>query len=182
MNLETLALQGNQTIYTSMAASIAPRLKEIRNAFIKDSFADFHGMEHRMESVSNIHGIEFINDSKATNVNSTWYALESIHKPVIWIAGGTDNGNDYEALLPVVRRKVKAIVWLGKDTQRMQAFFKDLQLPSACTESIQESVDLAYFSGKKGDVVLLSPSCPSFDLFSDYEERGREFKRCVKNL
>jgi UDP-N-acetylmuramoylalanine--D-glutamate ligase len=182
MTLETLALQGNLTIYNSMAASIGSRLNDIRSAFIKDCFSDFHGMEHRLESVANIHGIEFVNDSKATNVNSTWYAMESIQKPIIWIAGGVDNGNEMEVLTPLVRKKVKAIIWLGKNTERLQSYFNEFNLPVTQTESIEEAVELAYNTGRNGDLVLLSPACPSFDLFIDYEDRGRQFKRCVKNL
>jgi UDP-N-acetylmuramoylalanine--D-glutamate ligase len=182
MTLETLALQGNTTIYSSMAANIGTKLHDIRNSIIKDSFSDFRCMEHRLEFVSNIHGIEFINDSKATNVNSTWYALESIHKPIIWIAGGVDNGHEYDALVIPARRKVKAIIWLGKETRRMESCFKELNIPSTRTESMDEAVELAYCKGKDGDIVLLSPGCPSFDLYVDYEERGKEFKRCVKNL
>jgi UDP-N-acetylmuramoylalanine--D-glutamate ligase len=182
MTIETLALQGNTTIYSSMAATIGHRLHEIRNTFIRDCFADCNGMEHRLEFVANVHGIEFINDSKATNVNSTWYALESLSRPIIWIAGGVDNGKDMDTLLPLVKRKVKAIVWLGKETQRLQSLFDCLDIQVFQTQSMDDAVDFAYFTGRAGDIVLLSPACPSFDLFSDYEERGKEFKCCVRNL
>jgi UDP-N-acetylmuramoylalanine--D-glutamate ligase len=182
MTIETLALQGNPNIYGSMAANIGPRIHEIRNDFIKHCFSDFQGIEHRLEHVANVHGIEFINDSKATNVNSTWFALESINKPVIWITGGIDKGNDYNALLPLVRKKVKAIICLGADNFQVQSFFAELNIPMTDTASMQEAVELAYFAGQIGDVVLLSPACPSFDLFQDYEDRGDRFKEMVRNL
>jgi UDP-N-acetylmuramoylalanine--D-glutamate ligase len=182
MTFETLASQGNQTIYGSMAANIGTRVNEIRNEFIKDCFSDFRKTEHRLESVSNVHGIEFINDSKATNINSTWFSLECMNKPIIWIVGGLDKGTDFEMLRSLVSKKVKAIIWLGRDTQRMPSSFAELGLPVTHTESLKEAVEIAYYAGKDGDVVLLSPACPSFDLFSDYEERGKEFKRFVNTL
>jgi UDP-N-acetylmuramoylalanine--D-glutamate ligase len=182
MTFEALATQGNQTIYSSMAASIGTRVHEIRNEIIKDSFSDFRKSRHRLEYVANIHGIEFINDSKATNINATWFSLECMTKPVIWIVGGINKGVDFEGLRSLVHKKVKAIVWLGKDTLRFHSAFGDLKLPTTHTESLQEAVETAYYAGKDGDVVLLSPASPSFDLFSDYEERGLEFKRLVNTL
>ena len=182
MTFETLATQGNQIIYGSMAASIGIRVHEIRNEVIKDSFSDFRKSPHRLEYVANVHGIEFINDSKATNINSTWFSLECMTKPIIWIVGGLNKGVDFEALKFLVCKKVKAIIWLGKDTQQFHSCFGELGLPIAHTESLKEAVETAYYAGKDGDVVLLSPASPSFDLFNDYEERGDEFKRLVDTL
>src|ERR1039457_1937508 len=182
MTFETLATQGNQTIYGSMAASIGTRVNEIRNAIIKDSFSDFRKSRHRLDYVANVHGIEFINDSKATNINSTWFSLECMTKPVIWIVGGLNKEIDFEGLKSIVCKKVKAIVWLGKDTQRFQSSYAELGLPITHTESLKAAVETAYYAGRDGDVVLLSPASPSFDLFSDYEERGEEFKRLVNTL
>jgi UDP-N-acetylmuramoylalanine--D-glutamate ligase len=182
MTLEALALQGNHNVFGSMAATIGNRVNEIRNETIKDCFTDFRKTLHRMEYIANVHGIEFINDSKATNINSTWYSLECMTKPVIWIAGGLDKGNDFEMLKPLVMKKVKAIICLGKDTRHLQSAFKVTGLPVTQTESMQEAVEIAYYAGKDGDVVLLSPACPSFDLYSDYEERGQEFNRFVSML
>jgi UDP-N-acetylmuramoylalanine--D-glutamate ligase len=181
MTFETLASQGNQTIHGSMASNIGTRVNEIRNEFIKDCFSDFRKKEHRLEYVANVHGIEFINDSKATNINATWFSLECMNKPVIWIAGGLDKGTDFEMLKSLVMKKAKAIIWLGKDTQRLQSFAES-GLPVTNTKSLKQAVEIAYYAGKVGDVVLFSPACPSFDLFSDYEERGREFKRFVNTL
>jgi len=182
MTFETLASQGNQTIYGSMAAGIGSRVNEIRNQFIKDCFSDFSKTEHRLEYVANVHGIEFINDSKATNINSTWFSLECMNKPIIWIAGRINKEVDFEILKSLVHKKVKAIIWLGKDTQQMPTLFSELNLPITHTESLNEAVEIAYYAGEKGDVVLFSPASPSFDLFSDYEERGQEFKRSVNTL
>jgi UDP-N-acetylmuramoylalanine--D-glutamate ligase len=182
MTFETLASQGNQTIYGSMAATIGPRINEIRNEFIKDCFSDFRKTKHRLEYVANVHGIEFINDSKATNINSTWFSLECMHKPIIWIVGGLDKGTDFKMLKSVASKKVKAIIWLGKDTLGFQSAFAELGLPITHTESLKKAVEIAYYAGRDGDVVLLSPACPSFDLFSDYEERGQEFRRFVNTL
>jgi UDP-N-acetylmuramoylalanine--D-glutamate ligase len=182
MTFETLASQGNQTIYGSMAAGIASRVNEIRNEFIKDCFSDFRKTEHRLEYVANVHGIEFINDSKATNINSTWFSMECMNKPIIWIAGRINKGIDFDTLKSLVSKKVKAIVWLGRDAQQMSFLFSGMNLPVTHTESLKEAVEIAYYAGEKGDVVLLSPASPSFDLFSDYEERGKEFRRFVNTL
>ena len=182
MTLEALALQGNTAIFSSMAASIGPRINEIRKDYIKTSFTDFRGHEHRLEFVANIHGIEFIDDSRATNMNSTWFALESMNKPVILIAGGSDYENDYEMLKPVILSKVKTIIWLGKNTHGILSLLKDTGIPFGSAQTMQEAVEMAYSIGRQGDVILLSPGCPSFDLFSDFEDRGREFKLEVKKL
>ncbi len=181
MTIQELALQGKHNIYNSMAAGIAGRIVEIRKEIIRESLADFHNVEHRLEFVARVHGIEFINDSKATNVNSTWYALESMQHPVIWIVGGVDKGNDYSALTELVKEKVKGIVCLGTDNKKIKKAFGDLA-PLVETGSAKDAVYQAYRMGKQGDVVLLSPCCASFDLFENYEDRGRQFKQAVRAL
>ncbi|HXC05784.1 MAG TPA: cyanophycin synthetase, partial [Bacteroidia bacterium] len=182
MSIEELALQGKHNIYNSMAASVASKLFDIRKESIRESLSDFHNVEHRLEHVGKVHGIDFINDSKATNVNSTWYALESMAQPVIWIVGGQDKGNDYSQLKDLVRDKVKAIVCLGVDNKKIIKAFKDVVEVITETSSAQEAVKVAYRLGKQGDVVLLSPACASFDLFENYEDRGRQFKTSVRSL
>jgi UDP-N-acetylmuramoylalanine--D-glutamate ligase len=169
-------------MHGSMAAGIGTRTSEIRKDFIKESFSDFLDMGHRLEKIANVHGIEFINDSKATNVNSTWFALESMTKPVIWIAGGVDTGNDFRILCGLMRRCVKAIICLGVDNDNLVAAIQQTDVPFLTTQSMTEAVELAYLAGLKGDVVLLSPACASFDLFTDYEDRGNAFKKAVRNL
>ncbi len=182
MSIEELALQGKHNIYNSMAASVSSKLFDIRKESIRESLSDFHNVEHRLEHVGKVHGIDFINDSKATNVNSTWYALESMSQPVIWIVGGQDKGNDYSQLKELVREKVKAIVCLGADNKKIIKAFKDVVDVIVETDSAKEAVKASYRLGKKGDVVLLSPACASFDLFENYEDRGRQFKTSVKSL
>ena len=182
MTLEELALQGRHNLYNSMAAGIAGRLVDIRKESIRQSLSDFQNVEHRLEYVARIHGIEFINDSKATNVNSSWFALESIEKPVIWIAGGVDKGNDYSKLFEMVGKKVKAIICLGTDNTKIIDTFRDKVDDLYETRSAEQAVLLAYSIGKQGDVVLLSPACASFDLFENYEDRGNQFKKAVKSL
>jgi UDP-N-acetylmuramoylalanine--D-glutamate ligase len=182
MTLEELALQGKHNIYNSMAAGIAARLVEVRKENIKSCLSDFQNVEHRLEFIANIHGIEFINDSKATNVNSVWYALESMDKPVIWIAGGQDKGNDYTKLRELVKTKVKAIICLGIDNTKIYAAFFDLVKNITETQSMEEAVAFAYHLAESGEKVLLSPACASFDLFENYQERGTQFKQAVKNL
>lgn len=182
MSIHDLALQGKHNLYNSMASGIAGRILDLRKELIRESLSDFQNIEHRLEKVATIHGIEFINDSKATNVNSTWYALESLAKPAIWIVGGVDKGNDYAELLPLVKDKVKAIICLGLDNSKIiQAFEKDIQLIEEA-KSADEAVRKAYEIGVKGDVVLLSPACASFDLFENYEDRGHQFKKAVRAL
>lgn len=182
MSIYELALQGNHNMYNSMASAIAANIFDIRKEVIRDSLKDFQSIEHRLEYVVTINHVEYINDSKATNVNSTWYALETMNKPVIWIAGGVDKGNDYDALLPMVKEKVKAIVCLGEDNTRIhQAFLKHVDL-IVNTSSMTETAKVAKYLADKGDVVLLSPACASFDLFNNYEDRGRQFKESVRNL
>jgi len=182
MTLEELALQGKHNLYNSMAAGIGSKLIDIRKDTIKKCLSDFQNVEHRLEHVATIHGIEFINDSKATNVNSSWYALESMDNPVIWIAGGIDKGNDYSFLKNLVKEKVKAIVCLGTDNSKIQNYFADDVEIIVETSSASEAVHVAFNLGENGDSVLLSPACASFDLFNDYEDRGEKFKNAVNNL
>jgi UDP-N-acetylmuramoylalanine--D-glutamate ligase len=165
-----------------MAAAIAGKVLNIRKDVIRESLADFQGVEHRLEPVITVSGIHFVNDSKGTNVNSTWYALECMETDVIWIAGGVDKGNNYSELFPVVRQKVKAIVCLGKDNKKIIKSFRDLVPTIVETTSMEEAVRSAYYLAKKGQTVLLSPACASFDLFLNYEDRGRKFKQAVRNL
>ncbi|MFM9057048.1 MAG: glutamate ligase domain-containing protein, partial [Bacteroidota bacterium] len=155
---------------------------DIRKEVVRESFTDFENIEHRLEFVTSVHGIDFINDSKATNVNSTWYALESMEKPVIWIAGGVDKGNDYSMLFDLVGSRVKAIVCMGKDNKKIVKAFSGMVPEIIETESAEEAVQTAYRLGKNGDAVLLSPACASFDLFDNYEDRGRRFKAAVRSL
>jgi UDP-N-acetylmuramoylalanine--D-glutamate ligase len=182
MTIEELALQGKHNVYNSMAGGIAARLLEVRKDAIRESLSDFQSVEHRLEFVSRINNIDFINDSKATNVNSTWYALESMNTPVVWIVGGVDKGNDYESLLELVQAKVKAIVCLGKDNSKIIAAFGSRVETIVEAGSAQEAVALSYRLATKGDSVLLSPACASFDMFENYEDRGRQFKAAVRGL
>ncbi len=176
------ALRGMHNSYNSMAAAIAANVLNIKKEIIRESLMDFQNVEHRLEYVASVGGVEYINDSKATNVNSTWYALESMEKPIVWIVGGVDKGNDYAALLPMVKEKVKVIVCLGNDNTKIHsAFGKHVEL-MVNTGSAQEAVKVAQRFAVKGDVVLLSPACASFDLFANYEDRGWQFKAAVKNL
>ena len=182
MTIHDLALKGRHNTYNSMAAAIAGKVLNIRKETIRESLTDFQGVEHRLESVIMVAGINFINDSKATNVNSTWYALECMKSQVIWIAGGIDKGNDYTELNTVVKEKVKAIVCLGKDNSKIISAFGDIVPTIVETTSMEEAVRSAYYLAHKGDTVLLSPACASFDLFNNYEDRGRQFKMAVRNL
>jgi len=182
MSILDLSLQGKHNTYNSMAAGIASMVFQIRNEQLRESMADFKGVEHRLEHFLKVHGIEFINDSKATNVNSTWYALESAHKPVVWIVGGVDKGNDYSMLKGLVLDKVKAIVCLGKNNAKIKDAFADCVNDIVETSSMEEAVKAAYYLARNGDSVLLSPACASFDLFESYEDRGNQFKKQVRNL
>lgn len=182
MTLENLALQGRHNIANSMAAGIAARLFDIRKDIIKECLTDFQSVEHRLEFVAKVHGIDFINDSKATNVNSTWFALESMTRPVIWIVGGLDKGNDYSSLKALVKAKVKAIVCLGTDNSKIISEFADIVGSITECSTADDAVSTAYYKGTPGDVVLLSPACASFDLFKNYEDRGAQFKRAVFDL
>lgn len=182
MTIEQLALQGKHNVYNSMAASLVAKIVDVRKEIIRESLEDFRNAEHRLEFVATVNGIEFINDSKATNVNSTWYALESMQKPVVWICGGQDKGNDYNELHDLVKQHVKAIICLGKDNKKIINAFKDVVELIVETDTAAEAVATSYKLGKKGDVVLLSPACASFDLFKSYEDRGMQFKAAVRAL
>ena len=182
MYLEKLALQGRHNACNSMAAGIAAMLLKVSRESLRESLADFQNVEHRLEFVAKVHGVEFINDSKATNINSAWYALECQNRPVIWIAGGIDKGNDYEIIRPLVQSKVKGIVCLGTDNVKLLETFSDMVDSISDTTSMEDAVRTAYQMAKDGDVVLLSPACASFDLFENYEDRGRQFKSAVREL
>lgn len=182
MYINELALQGKHNAYNSMAAGIAARLLDIRKESIRDSLSDFKNVEHRMEFVAKVKGVEYINDSKATNVNSAFYALESMTAPTIWIAGGVDKGNDYAELLPIVKGKVKVLICLGEGVEKLRETFGDAIEQIYHVNSMRDAVSSAYRLGQKGDVVLLSPACASFDLFENYEDRGNQFKQWVREL
>ena len=182
MKITELALQGKHNLYNSMASGIAGRVLDLKKDVIRESLSDFQNIEHRLEEVGKVHGITFVNDSKATNVNSTWYALESFQHPVVWIVGGVDKGNDYEMLAELVTDKVKAIVCLGKDNKKIHEAFEDIIENIVDTETAQDAVNMAYQLSEKGDTVILSPACASFDLFDNYEDRGHQFKKAVKAL
>ena len=182
MTIQELALQGKHNIYNSMAAGVTGKLVDMRKETIRESLSDFHNIDHRLELVGNVHGIEFINDSKATNVNSTWYALESMNNPVILILGGVDKGNDYSMLTDLVKSKVKAIICLGTDNKKIIKAFSGVVDTILEAKSAKEAVAQSYKIGKKGDTVLLSPACASFDMFENYEDRGTQFKQAVRAL
>jgi len=182
MSITELALQGKHNIYNSMASGIVAKVLELRNQTIRESMSDFRNIEHRLEFVAKISGISFINDSKATNVNSTWYALESMSTDVILILGGVDKGNDYSMLKELVKQKVSGIVCLGKDNKRIHDAFEDDVDIIVNTSSASEAAQIAFHMAKKGDTVLLSPACASFDLFKNYEDRGQQFKDAVRQL
>ena len=182
MSVDDLALKGRHNLYNSMAAGIAGRVLDIKKKNIREALTTFAGIEHRMEFVLQIKGVRYINDSKATNINAAWYALESMKTPVVWIVGGKDKGNDYNELLQLVQEKVKAVICLGADNSKLLDFFRDKVNVIEDTHSMQEAVAAAYRHGAPGDTVLLSPACASFDLFKSYEDRGDQFKQCVKAL
>lgn len=180
--INELALQGRHNIYNSMAAALSAKVMHIRNESIRRSLMSFKGLEHRLEKVAKVKGVMYINDSKATNVNAVWYALEGIDTPVVWIAGGKDKGNDYSCLFDLVKSKVKALICLGKDNAKLYRDFGD-KVPRICeVRSAKEAVAQAYRWAEKGDTVLLSPACASFDLFKNYEDRGKQFKDAVRAL
>ena len=177
-----ITIKGKHNQYNSLAAGLAARHEEIRDEVLREAFMTFKSIPHRLESVLNIQGVEYINDSKATNVNSAWYALESMEKDVIWIAGGVDKGNDYESLMPLVKKRVKALVCLGDDNLKLQSTFSGVIDVIISTNNMKDAVQSASQLADKGDAVLLSPCCASFDLFQNYEDRGDQFKECVRNL
>ncbi len=182
MSIQDFALKGKHNQYNSMAAGIASVAVDIKKEHVRESLQTFQSLEHRMETVSTVRGVEFINDSKATNVNSTWFALESMTKPTILILGGVDKGNDYSILQEVVKDKVKAIVCMGLDNRKIHEEFGPVVSLMVNTETAQEAVQAAFHFASKGDVVLLSPACASFDLFKNYEDRGTQFKMAVRDL
>ena len=182
MSISKLTLQGKHNVKNTMASTLASQLLNVRSQSIKDSLANFEGVEHRLENVQKVNGVQFINDSKATNVNATFYALECMEQPTVWIVGGVDKGNDYEDLLPLVREKVKAIVCLGEDNEKLKAVFSNVVDMMIETAGAEEAVKVAYKLSQSGDAVLLSPACASFDLFDNYEDRGRQFKNAVRTL
>lgn len=182
MSISELALQGIHNSYNSMAAGIAASIVNVKKENIKESLQDFQGVEHRLEYVATVRNIRFINDSKATNVNSCWYALQSIKTPVVLIIGGTDKGNDYTEIEALVEEKVKGMVFLGLDNSALHNFFDSKINNIVEAQSMEAAVKAAYEMGKDGDAVLLSPCCASFDLFQNYEDRGKQFKKCVKTL
>lgn len=182
MSIHELALKGRHNVQNSLASGITSRILEIRKESIRESLSDFVNVEHRLEFVAKVHGIEFINDSKATNINSTWFALESMENPTVWIVGGVDKGNDYTELMDLVKDKVKAIICLGKDNKKIIDTFTDVVETIVEAGSALEAVAYGYRLAKKDETVLLSPACASFDLFENYEERGNEFKKAVRAL
>lgn len=182
MSIHDLSTKGKHNLYNSMAAGISSRIAGIRKEKIRESFSSFKGLEHRLEFVATIRGVDFINDSKATNVNSVWYALESMTKPTVLILGGQDKGNDYNEILELVKEKVKAIVCMGTDNAPIHAAFEGVIETIVDTKSAKDAVNAAYALAEKDEVVLLSPACASFDLFTNYEDRGEQFKEAVRNL
>ena len=182
MSIYDFALKGKHNAYNTMAASIAATTLGIRKEKIREAVSNFHNLEHRMEFVATVRGVDFINDSKATNVNSTWYALESMQKKTILVLGGIDKGNDYSLIAELVKEKVKAIICMGTDNAKIKDFFKDLVPVMIEADSAKKAVTESFKLAEKGDVVLLSPACASFDLFKNYEDRGRQFKDSVKEL
>jgi len=182
MSIYDFALKGKHNAYNTMAASIAATTLGIRKEKIREAVSNFHSLEHRMEFVATVKGVDFINDSKATNVNSTWYALESMQKPTVLILGGVDKGNDYELIADLIKEKVKAIVCMGTDNSKLIEFFKDKVAQIIEVDSAKKAVNASFKLAEKGDVVLLSPACASFDLFKNYEDRGCQFKESVKEL
>jgi len=180
--IQEVAIKGKHNLYNSMAAGISAMALGIRNSALRESFSSFEGLEHRLEHVATVKGVDYINDSKATNLNSVWYALESMTQPVILILGGKDKGNDYNEIMDVVKDKVKAIVCMGADNTPILNAFNGVVGEMYDTHSAEDAVQTAYSIAQKGDAVLLSPGCASFDLFKNYEERGEKFKEAVKNL
>lgn len=182
MSANNVSLPGSHNTYNSMAAGAIAQVLNIKKESIRASLMDFKNVEHRLEPVIKVHGIEFINDSKATNVNSAWYALESMTKKTVWIVGGIDKGNDYKQMNQLVKDKVKAIVCLGVDNKKIHKAFGNIVDKIVDTGNMQDAVTSAYYLANDGDAVLLSPACASFDLFDNYEDRGNQFKSAVRSL
>ncbi len=182
MKESTLALEGKHNVKNTMASSLAAKLVGIRKQTIRECVANFQGAEHRLEKVLKIQHVQYINDSKATNVNATYFALDSMSAPTVWIVGGVDKGNNYKELMPLVREKVKAIICLGSDNSKIVDAFGNVVDLLVETYAMEEAVKVAYKIAERGDTVLLSPACASFDLFKNYEDRGNQFKEAIKNL
>lgn len=182
MEQEELALTGTHNLFNSMAAGISANIAGIRKECIREALSDFKGVEHRLEKVTRVRGVDYINDSKATNVNSCWYALSSMKTKTVLILGGKDKGNDYNEMAGLVKEKCSGLIFLGLHNEKLHAFFDGFGLPIADVQSMKDAVDAAYHMAKKGETVLLSPCCASFDLFKSYEDRGEQFKECVRNL
>ena len=182
MEEEELALTGTHNLYNSMAAGISANLAGIRKETIREALSDFKGVPHRLEKVGTVDGVEYINDSKATNVNSCWYALQSMTTPTVLILGGKDKGNDYNEIKDLVAQKCRALVYMGLHNEKLHDFFDPMGLPVADVRSMADAIDAARRMAQPGDTVLLSPCCASFDLFKSYEDRGDQFKACVRTL
>jgi UDP-N-acetylmuramoylalanine--D-glutamate ligase len=180
--LELLALEGMHNVYNSLASGIVAKLMDISDEQLRTSLSDFKGVPHRLEKVATVRGVLYINDSKATNVNSCWYALQSMRSKTVLILGGTDKGNDYSEIEELVQSKVRALIFLGKDNSKLHAFFDGKVGVIRDAGSMEEAVAIAYQLAEKGDSVLLSPCCASFDLFKNYEDRGDQFKEYVRRL
>jgi len=182
MPTKNLALKGNHNVKNAMAAATVSQLLKIRKTTIRECLENFHGVEHRLENVLKINNVQYVNDSKATNVNATFYALDAMKSATVWIVGGVDKGNDYSELYPLVNEKVKAIICLGIDNTKIINAFGNCVDNIVETQSIKEAVNMAYKIAERNENVLLSPACASFDLFKNYEERGRQFKEAVREL
>ncbi len=182
MEQEELALTGTHNLYNSLAAGISANIVGINKRCIREALSDFEGVEHRLEKVKEVDGVEYINDSKATNVNSCWYALQSMRKPTVLILGGKDKGNDYNEIADLVKEKCVGLVYLGLHNEKLHGFFDTMGLPVADVQSMKDAVEACRKMAKAGETVLLSPCCASFDLFNSYEDRGRQFKDCVNAL
>jgi UDP-N-acetylmuramoylalanine--D-glutamate ligase len=182
MDTEYIALEGKHNMKNAMAATSVAKLMQIRKSTIRESLSNFQGVEHRLEKVLKIQNVQYINDSKATNVNATFFALDSMNSPTVWIVGGVDKGNDYNELMSLVREKVKAIICLGVDNKKIIDVFGNVVDMMIEVSTMNDAVKMAQRLSEKGDAVLLSPACASFDLFESYEDRGKQFKQAVKNL
>ena len=182
MEQEELALTGTHNLFNSMAAGISANIAGIHKECIREALKDFKGVEHRLEKVARVRGVDYINDSKATNVNSCWYALQSMKTKTILILGGKDKGNDYNEIASLVKEKCTGLIFMGLHNEKLHAFFDGFGIPTVDVQSMKDAVNAAYKMARQGETVLLSPCCASFDLFKSYEDRGDQFKECVKNL
>lgn len=182
MYVDELALRGRHNVYNSLAAAVAARVMEVRSDVVRESLKTFSGVPHRLESIREVDGVRYVNDSKATNVNAVWFALESFSEPVVLIAGGRDKGNDYASLKPLISSRVRALISIGEAAERINAELGPCVSDSVIAESLEDAVKLAHLLAKPGDVVLLSPACSSFDMFRNYEDRGDQFKQLVSNI